>query len=350
MIVLKVDPLNPEINLIRRAAEVIKSGGLVAFPTETVYGLGGNALNPRAAEKVFKAKRRPMDNPLIVHIADLNQLEEVAANLSSEVMEFAQKVWPGPLTFVLKRNPKVPLETTGGLETVAVRMPAHPVALQLIRESEVPIAAPSANLATRPSPTLAEHVIQDLGEEVDVVLDGGETFFGVESTIINLTVSPPVLLRPGPFTVEELNNLIGEIVIPKQITEGGEFNVALAPGMKYKHYAPKKNLYLVQKKSMFKEVLHVLRERRRVAALCSQETCEDVPEPKIILGSNDNLYTVAKNLFKSFRQLDDLDVDMGVMEPFPEKGIGLAIMNRAKKASGFMIIRSIEEAREIAGN
>ncbi len=291
-----------------------------------------------------------MDNPLIVHIADLNQLEEVAANLSSEVMEFAQKVWPGPLTFVLKRNPKVPLETTGGLETVAVRMPAHPVALQLIRESEVPIAAPSANLATRPSPTLAEHVIQDLGEEVDVVLDGGETFFGVESTIINLTVSPPVLLRPGPFTVEELNNLIGEIVIPKQITEGGEFNVALAPGMKYKHYAPKKNLYLVQKKSMFKEVLHVLRERRRVAALCSQETCEDVPEPKIILGSNDNLYTVAKNLFKSFRQLDDLDVDMGVMEPFPEKGIGLAIMNRAKKASGFMIIRSIEEAREIAGN
>ncbi|MCH1770715.1 MULTISPECIES: L-threonylcarbamoyladenylate synthase [Metallosphaera] len=348
MIVLKIDPLNPEIELIRKAAEVIRSGGLVAFPTETVYGLGGNALDPKAAEKVFKAKRRPMDNPLIVHIADLSQLEEVSVDVPPEVLDLAQRVWPGPLTFILKRNPRVPLETTGGLDTVAVRMPAHPIALQLIRESSVPIAAPSANLATKPSPTLAEHVIQDLDGSVDVVIDGGETFFGVESTIINLTVSPPVLLRPGPFTVEELNSLLGEVVVPKEVAEGGQFNVALAPGMKYKHYAPSKPLYLVEKKSIFKEVVKRLRQKKKVAALCSQETCADVDEPKIILGTSENLYTVAKNLFKSFRQLDTLDVDLGVMEPFPERGIGLAIMNRAKKASAHMIIHSVEEADKLA--
>jgi translation factor SUA5 len=173
MIVLKVDPLNPELDVIERAAKVIREGGLVAFPTETVYGLGANAFDPIAATKVFKAKRRPMDNPLIVHIADMEQLYDVAKDVPDEILDLCQRVWPGPLTLVLKKAEGVPLETTGGLNTVAVRMPAHPVALQLIRESGVPIGAPSANLAGRPSPTLAEHVIQDLGDSVDVILDGG---------------------------------------------------------------------------------------------------------------------------------------------------------------------------------
>ncbi|AEB94384.1 MAG: L-threonylcarbamoyladenylate synthase [Metallosphaera sp.] len=350
MIVLRVDPLNPETDLIRKAAEVIRSGGLVAFPTETVYGLGANAFDGKAAEKVFKAKRRPMDNPLIVHIADVGQLEEVASDLSPEVMDLAQKVWPGPLTFVLKKTSKVPLETTGGLNTVAVRMPAHPIALSLIRESGVPIAAPSANLATKPSPTLAEHVIQDLDGSVDIVIDGGESFFGVESTIINLTVKPPVLLRPGPFTVEELTTLVGEINVPEELTRGKEFGVALAPGMKYKHYAPDKTLYLVERKSIFLDVVNILREKKRVAVLCSEETCSKLEEPRIILGNSENLYSIAKNLFKSFRQLDGLDVDLGVIEPFPEKGIGLAIMNRVKKATAHKFIRSLDEARQIANS
>ncbi|EHP68685.1 Sua5/YciO/YrdC/YwlC family protein [Metallosphaera yellowstonensis MK1] len=347
MIVLKVDPLNPELDVIKRAAKVIREGGLVAFPTETVYGLGANAFDPIAATKVFKAKRRPMDNPLIVHIADMEQLYDVAKDVPDEILDLCQRVWPGPLTLVLKKAEGVPLETTGGLNTVAVRMPAHPVALQLIRESGVPIGAPSANLAGRPSPTLAEHVIQDLGDSVDVILDGGETFFGVESTIINATVSPPVLLRPGPLTVEELRQLVGEIVIPKELLEGSEFKEALAPGMKYRHYAPNKRLYIARRTEEFVPTLEVLRKRMKVAALCSEETCREVHDPKIILGTRENLYSVARNLFKSFRLLDQLDVDVGLMEPFPERGVGLAIMNRARKASGNSVI-SLEEAERFA--
>ncbi len=347
--IIKVDPLNPEIDKIRIAAEVIKKGGLVAFPTETVYGLGGDALNPEAAVKVFKAKNRPMDNPLIVHISDLDQLFEVARNIPDHVLEVAQKVWPGPLTFVLPKTDKVPKETTGGLDTVAVRMPAHPIALQLIRESGVPIAAPSANLATRPSPTRAEDVIDDLDDKVDVIIDGGETFFGVESTIINVTVDPPVLLRPGPFTVEELEKLFGKIVVPEEIRTGG-FKVALAPGMKYKHYAPRKKMLLVENMSIFREVVETLRKKYKVAVLCSTEMASMFDDPKIILGSEKNLYEVAKNLFASFRKLDTLDVDLGVLQSFPETGIGLAIMNRARKASGMSIIKEMGDIEKYVGN
>ncbi|MUM64735.1 threonylcarbamoyl-AMP synthase [Acidianus infernus] len=345
-LILKVDPLNPEIDKIREAAKYIKLGGIVAFPTETVYGLGGDAYNPEAAIKVFKAKNRPMDNPLIVHIADLNQLFDVAKDIPDIVLDMAQKVWPGPLTFVLKKTDKVPKETTGGLDTVAVRMPAHPIALQLIRESGVPIAAPSANLATKPSPTKAEHVISDLNGRVDVIIDGGDTFFGVESTIINMTVNPPVLLRPGPFTLEELHQFLPEIVIPEQLIKGGEFTVALAPGMKYRHYAPSKKLLLVENYSIFKEVVKLLRSKYKVAVLCTTEDFKDFDEPRIILGSRENLYEIAKNLFDSFRKLDRLDVDMGVMEGVPEKGIGFAIMNRARKASGFSIIKTLDDVKK----
>ncbi|QKQ99644.1 threonylcarbamoyl-AMP synthase [Metallosphaera tengchongensis] len=350
MIRLKVDPLNPEADSIRKAAEVIKAGGLVAFPTETVYGLGADALNPRAVEGIFRAKRRPMDNPLIVHIADFEQLEEVAKDISESVMEIAQKVWPGPLTLVLKKRDVVPPETTGGLDTVAVRMPAHPIALQLIRESELPIAAPSANLATRPSPTTADHVEEDLDGSVDVILDGGETFFGVESTVINVTTTPPVLLRPGPFTVEELRNLFGDVILPKEVVEAKESAMALAPGMKYKHYAPTKPLYIVEKNSIFSDVVNLFRQRRKAVALCSAETCADLAPPKIVMGTKENLYTVAKNLFKSFRELDSMDGDIGVMESFPERGIGLAIMNRAKKASAHRVISSLEDVERYAND
>ncbi|AWR97061.1 threonylcarbamoyl-AMP synthase [Acidianus sulfidivorans JP7] len=344
-IILKIDPLNPEIDKIRVAAKYIKEGGTVVFPTETVYGLGANAYDPQAALKVFKAKNRPVDNPLIVHIADIDQLFDVAKDIPDIALEVAQKVWPGPLTFVLNKTDKVPKETTGGLDTVAVRMPAHPIALQLIRESGVPIAAPSANLATKPSPTRVEHVIQDVNGRVDVIIDGGETFFGVESTIINLTQNPPVLLRPGPFTLEELHNFFPEIVVPEELMKGG-FKVALAPGMKYKHYAPSKKLLLVENTSIFKDVVATLRSKYKVAVLCTTEDFPKFDEPKIILGSKENLYEIARNLFDAFRKLDSLDVDLGVMEAVPEKGIGFAIMNRARKAAGFSIIKELDDVKK----
>jgi len=342
--IIKIDPLNPEIDKIRIAANVIKNRGLVAFPTETVYGLGANAFDGKACLKIFEAKNRPVDNPLIVHIADFDQLFEVAKEIPDKVLEVAQIVWPGPLTFVLKKTDKVPKEVTAGLDTVAVRMPAHPIALQLIRESGVPIAAPSANLATRPSPTKAEDVIADLNGRVDVIIDGGHTFFGVESTIINVTVDPPVLLRPGPFTVEELRKLFGDIIIPEFAEGMKEAEIALAPGVKYKHYAPSTKMLIVENRKIFADVVGILKKKYKVAVLIPRELESEFKDiPRIILGSDENLYEVARNLFDSFRELDKLNVDIGLIVSFPERGIGLAIMNRIRKATGFSIIKEIND-------
>lgn len=342
--IIKIDPLNPEIDKIRIAAEVIKNGGTVAFPTETVYGLGANAFDGKACLKIFEAKNRPADNPLIVHIAEFKQLYEVAREIPDKVLEVAQIVWPGPLTFVLKKTDIVPKEVTAGLDTVAVRMPAHPIALQLIRESGVPIAAPSANLATRPSPTKAEDVIADLYGRVDVIIDGGHTFFGVESTIINVTVDPPVLLRPGPFTVEELRKLFGDIIIPEFAEGKKEAEIALAPGMKYRHYAPSTRLLIVENRRILRDVASLLKKKYKVAVLIPKEMAKEFQDvPQLLLGSDENLYEVAKNLFDSFRELDKLNVDIGLIVGFPEKGIGFAIMNRARKATSFSIVKEIND-------
>ncbi|ACP35586.1 Sua5/YciO/YrdC/YwlC family protein [Sulfolobus islandicus L.S.2.15] len=352
--VLKVDPLYPELDKIKKAASVIKAGGTVVFPTETVYGLGANALDAEAVKKIFIAKNRPMDNPLIVHISNIDQLYEVAKDIPEKIINIVKIVWPGPLTFVLKKTDKVPKETTGGLDTIAVRMPAHPVALALINESDVPIAAPSANLATKPSPTKAEHVIDDLFGKVDVVLDSGETFFGVESTVINVTVDPPVLLRPGPFSVEELERIFGKIIIPEQAKGTGEFSVALAPGMKYKHYAPTKKFLVVENRGILRDVIKELREKGyRVVFLCAHEVCKQFQEEKIEiieLGSENNLYEISRNLFGSFRKLDKSNADIGIIHSVSERGIGLAIMNRTRKASGFSSIYSIEDVWKYVGN
>jgi len=342
--IIKVDPLNPEIDKIRIAANVIKNGGTVAFPTETVYGLGANAYDGKACLKIFEAKNRPVDNPLIVHIAEFEQLYDVAREIPDKVLEVAQTVWPGPLTFVLKKTDKIPKEVSAGLDTVAVRMPAHPIALQLIRESGVPIAAPSANLATKPSPTRAEDVVADMNGRVDIIIDGGHTFFGVESTIINVSVNPPVLLRPGPFTVEELKKIFGEIVIPEFAEGKKEAEVALAPGMKYRHYAPSTKLLMVENRKILREVVNLLKKKYKVAVLIPKELENEFKDvPHIVLGSDENLYEVAKNLFDAFRDLDKLNVDIGLIVSFPERGIGFAIMNRARKATGFSIIKEIND-------
>lgn len=351
--ILKIDPERPDPELVREAAEVIRRGGTVAFPTETVYGLGADTYNPSAVMKIFEAKRRPADNPLIVHIADLDQLFEVAADVPGEALALARKFWPGPLTMLLRKSSRVPGEVTAKRDTVAVRMPAHPVALALIRESGVPIAAPSANLAGRPSPTTAEHVVRDLYGRVDVIIDSGHTLYGVESTIVDLTRDPPVLLRPGAMPVEEVRRALGkDIVIPPFARGLGMADVALAPGMKYRHYAPYKKLTVVEGdysdlEAYARGVIEVVRrlsgDARRAVVLCSSETrryYEGAGLRTIELGPRSNLFVVARNLFESLRLIDEMvDVDEAYSEGFPEQGLGLAIMNRLRKASGFSIIR-----------
>ncbi len=351
--ILKVDPVNPELKLIEEAANVIRSGGLVVFPTETVYGLGANAYDPKAVIKIFKAKERPMDNPLIVHICKLSELEEASRKVPEEAYIIAEKLWPGPVTVIVWKSDKVPCEVTTGLPTVAVRMPAHPVALKLIEFSGVPIAAPSANLAGKPSPTTPEHVIRDMYGRVDVILDAGETLFGVESTIIDVTRKPPVLLRPGPIPVEKLEEVLGiKIKIPAFARGIREAEKALSPGVKYRHYAPETPMVIVESSNYSNyrdyalKVMEVARKYStkglKVCILTSTETKDyyNAREFKImVLGSRKNLYEVARNLFKTLRMLDELNVDIAVCEGFEEKGLGLTIMNRLRKASGYNIVR-----------
>lgn len=338
-----VDPLRPSEEAITVAASVINRGGLVAFPTETVYGLGASVYNEEACRRVFKVKSRPPDNPLIVHVEGVSMAKELA-ELPGWVGEVLERVWPGPLTFVTwKRGGRLPEVVTGGLETVAVRCPAHPVALELIRKSGVPIAAPSANKAGRPSPTTAEHVLEDLDGDVDLILDAGPTFFGIESTIVDVTRRPPVLLRPGPFTENELNRILGPLEIPVFARGHGEPRIAYSPGVKYKHYAPEKPVVLVG--FSINEAVRVARSLGyRVGVLFRGRRVEEA-EANIELGGD--LYSIARNLFTALRGLDKTSVDVGLVEAVEEKGIGLAIMNRLRKACGGRFARDREELRRI---
>ena len=348
--IIAIDPINPEADRIRRAAKVIKEGGTVAFPTETVYGLGADAFDERACEKIFRAKDRPADNPLIVHICSMKQLHDAAVGASDSLIKSIGMLWPGPVTLILKKNARISNAATAGLNTVAVRMPSNPIALRLIEESGVPIAAPSANLATKPSPTKADHVVQDLDGRVDVIIDGGETEFGIESTIIDMTRKPCVLLRPGAFTVEELEKYFGKIKVPKGLNRKlDDSEVALAPGMKYRHYAPKKRLIVVEGRRSLLESVEKLSGSKRVAVLCSNELAKEIPKgvEVIELGSEANLYEITRRLFDSFRLLDQTRADIGVIQTFPEKGIGLALMNRIGKAS-YAHVRSAGELEDIA--
>lgn len=351
--VLKVDPIHPEKEIIEEAVEVLREGGLVAFPTETVYGLGADSLNKEAVKKIYIVKGRPPDNPLILHISSLEELEEVAKDIPSLVYELASKVWPGPVTFILKKSDLVLSEVTAGLSTVAVRCPAHPVALSLIKNLGNPIAAPSANLSGRPSPTTAEHVIKDLSGRIEMILDGDDTFFGVESTIINLTSEPPVLLRPGPVGVEDLEKLTNlKILVPAFARGLEEAGIALSPGVKYRHYSPQTKLILVETGHCVTQATYLkyinslineyLQKHLKVAVLCSRETCSGYENVITLeIGSRRNLYEVARNLFKKLREIDELGVDVAISESFEEHGIGLAIMNRLRKASSNVIACTI---------
>jgi L-threonylcarbamoyladenylate synthase len=350
--VLRVDPLNPDVGAIEEAARVLRAGGLVAFPTETVYGLGADAFNVRAVLRVFEVKARPPDNPLIVHVSGTHMLEEVAEGVPEEVLRVLEVAWPGPLTVVLRRSSRLPSVVSGGLDTVAVRAPAHPVALKLIETLGRPVAAPSANLSGRPSPTTAEHVLEDLGGRIDLVLDAGETFFGVESTVVDVLRDPPRVLRPGPIGPEELERLFGKPVEVPDYARGLELYTGAppSPGLKYRHYAPGKRLLLVERGSCSDgEYLEYLRGvATRLAALgvaliASSETAGGlgaIPGVEVIvLGSRANLYEVAKNLYTALRTLDRLTgASVGLAEAFEERGIGLAVMNRLRKASSRRLV------------
>jgi len=347
--VLKVDPHRPEPEKIRVAAEVLKKGGLVAFPTETVYGLGANALDGKAVLRIFEAKNRPADNPIIVHIANRDDIYVLAEHVPQIAEKLIDEFWPGPLTLLFVKSDAVPSAVTAGLATVAVRMPNHAVAQALISEAGVPVAAPSANLAGRPSPTSAKHVLDDLSGRIEVLIDGGEIGYGVESTVLDLTTDPPTVLRPGPVTVEELRKVMGEVEVHPIAKAEVPIEVAIArsPGMKYRHYAPAAEVVVVEGplEDTVKKVQELVDARRRlgekVGVMAMEETAPRYRADVVkVVGSRLDPRTVAKNLFRVFREFDAEEVKFVVAEGLEPAGIGLAVMNRLRKAAGHNIVRA----------
>ncbi|MCD6189218.1 MAG: threonylcarbamoyl-AMP synthase [Thermococcus sp.] len=325
---------------IRIGARFIKEGKLVAFPTETVYGLGADALNESAVKRIFEAKGRPPDNPLIVHIADFSQVYELAREVPEKAKMLAEKFWPGPLTIVLPKEDKVPYATTGGLDTVAIRMPAHEIALALIEESKRPIAAPSANISGKPSPTLAEHVADDFYGKIECIIDGGETKIGVESTVIDLTTEPPVLLRPGGLPLEEIEKVIGKIKIHPAV-KGKPVKLAKAPGMKYRHYAPEAQVVVIEgeRKKVKEKIKELVKEYKAQGMKVGVMATGDFYEANAYFNIGESEEEIAKNLFKALRELDKSGVDIILAEGVEERGLGLAVMNRLKKAAGYKVVK-----------
>ncbi len=336
-----------EPSAIKKAADILRSGGLVAFPTETVYGLGADALNPEASGKIYAAKGRPSDNPLIVHIAETKAVYELAADVPEKAVMLMEAFWPGPLTIILPKKDIVPDTTTGGLGTVAIRMPSHPVSLNLIRASGLYIAAPSANTSGRPSPTTAAHVIDDMNGRIDMILDGGAVGIGIESTIIDLTGNIPAILRPGFITKAMLENILGAVAVDKALITNDSNIRPKAPGMKYTHYAPKGELTIVEGSDCAKvaEKINALtakkqQEKYKTAVIASSENaslynCRNV----LIAGERAKGETVAAKLYGILRMCDELGADYIYSEAFNQGELGNAIMNRLLKAAGQRVIK-----------
>jgi len=348
-LLVKVNPEKPDLKKILSAAEIIRKGGLVAFPTETVYGLGADALNPTAVLALFEAKKRPLDNPPIVHVADPAEVYRLVEEVPAKARILIDKFWPGPLTLIFKRSNIMPKVTVAGLDTVAIRMPKHKVALELIRLSRCPIAAPSANLAGKPSPTTAQHVYEDLNGRIDAIIDGGATNIGVESTVVDLSVDPPMLLRPGGTPFEELKKVLGDMKLHVFVQAEQELTLQeiRSPGMKHKHYAPKAEVILVEGNvsaviNKVKELSESYRHKgKKVGILATDETQTAYKEEVVkSLGSRSNLKSVAKNLFRLLREIDAQNVDVIIAEGVSSDGLGLAVMNRLRKASGYHIIKA----------
>jgi len=330
---------------IRRAGEILRGGGLVAFPTETVYGLGGDAFNPESSRKIYAAKGRPSDNPLIVHICRIEDLERVAAKVTPEARRLAAAFWPGPLTIILPKRPELPDETTGGLDTVAVRFPSNRIAQAMISAGGGFIAAPSANRSGRPSPTLAQYCREDLDGRVDMIIDGGQVGLGLESTIIDLTDSTPVILRPGFVTWEKLQEVLGNIDAGSLVPDLSDDTAPKAPGMKYRHYAPKGNLTIVD--GAPEKVIAYINEKNRAhraagirtGVICTEETKDSYTADLVkSAGSREEEETVARELFRILREFDDEGAAEIYAESFDSTGVGRAVMNRLLKAAGQRVV------------
>lgn len=343
--ILKIDPSCPEKYKIEEAAEIIKNGGTVAFPTETVYGLGANALDEKAIEKIFLAKGRPQDNPLIVHISSIAQLHDLVENIPERAHILMEKFWPGPLTLIFNRTSKIPDSITGGLSTVAIRMPNHKIALDLIKQSNLPIAAPSANTSGKPSPTNSSHVIHDLSGKIDMIIDGGSTGVGLESTVLDISGEIPTILRPGGVTAEDLLTVLPKVEYDKAIEVMDKNIVPKSPGQKYKHYSPEAKMIIVKgsleeiiqkTNQLFKEYEN---QGKNVGIMATKQTKDKYKSNNILIsGDRDFPETIAANLFNVLREFDEIKVDIIIAEAVEEKGIGKAIMNRMKKAAGGEVV------------
>ena len=340
---------NINMDVVNEAGAVIKRGGLVAFPTETVYGLGANGMDEEAAAKIYAAKGRPSDNPLILHISDIKMLDGIVSEVPDTARILMEKFWPGPMTLVFKKKPEVPYGTTGGLDTVAVRYPSHKVALEIISAAGVPIAAPSANTSGRPSPTKASHVIEDMDGKVDMIVDGGEVGIGIESTIIDVTGDVPMILRPGYITKTMVEELIGEVQLDKVVTAktieeiGGDYKPK-APGMKYRHYAPKAELTMFDGNidKVVDEINRLSKEAaadgKSVGIIATEETKDRYDIGKIVsIGTRKDEASIARGLYGILRDFDTMDVDVIYSETFYDDDLGQAIMNRLIKAAGYRI-------------
>jgi L-threonylcarbamoyladenylate synthase len=347
-IIIRVDPRAPDAAAIRQAAEILLSGGLVAFPTETVYGLGANALDAAAVQRIFLAKGRPASDPLIVHIAAIEQLNSMAADVPALAHTLAQAFWPGPLTLVLKRRPIIPTTVSAGRDTVAVRMPDHAVPLALIRAAGVPIAAPSANMFTRPSPTNAAHVLEDLDGRIELLLDGGTTPIGLESTVLDMTSAQPRLLRPGGASVEALRQHIPDLVfVPRYIESDAEADTAASPGMLLKHYSPRAELLLFAG-SPDRALAHMrqtaqaaIKRGERVGVMLPNEdigTFADLAVVIIPLGPRDDMDQIGRRIFAGMRELDRRGMQRILVRGVERTGIGLAIWDRLVRAAEGRVI------------
>lgn len=344
----RVDAENPAADIIGSAARIITEGDLVAFPTETVYGLGANGLDANAVQKIFLAKGRPADNPLILHIASSAELFQLVRTVPPQALSLMKHFWPGPLTLVLPSSGLVPAEVTAGLATVAVRMPQHPVALALIKKAGVPIAAPSANRSGYPSPTTAQHVWDDLAGRISAILDGGPTGVGLESTVLDLTGEIPMILRPGGVTYEELAQLLGEVKADPGLTDA--LTKPKAPGMKYTHYSPQAQVILVKgtAESLTRQIAELCKDYHqqglKVGLLLTKETWRMLGPISAAyqknLGSRRQLQEIARVIYSELRACDIAGVDIILTETYQEKGLGAALMNRLLKAAGHKVIRA----------
>ena len=331
---------------IEKAGQILRAGGLVAFPTETVYGLGGDALNPESSRKIYAAKGRPSDNPLIVHICRMEDLAPIVRDIPDEALRLAEACCPGPLTMIFHKSDLVPPETTGGLDTVAVRFPSNRIAMALIAAAGGYIAAPSANRSGRPSPTLARYCREDLDGRVEMIIDGGPVGIGLESTIIDLTEGQPVILRPGYVTQERLEQILGRVETDRAIIEPDSGTAPKAPGMKYRHYAPKGSLTIVEggREAVIAYINARTRECRekgiRTGVICTDETCRCYTADSVkSAGARTSGETIASRLFRILREFDDEEIQVMFSESFGEGGLGQAIMNRLMKAAGHKIVQ-----------